>query len=78
MGPDGRQELLKQAANAQDIDTDRILPEGKKTPQQFSQQNGPVASAPLPAPASLDEAGNKTQGEDMRLISHEQAPQMRA
>lgn len=79
MGPDGRQELLKQAAHAQDIDTDRIIPEGKSAPQQPpSEMAPPSGRTPLPAPATLDAAGNRAQGEDTRLISHEEAPQMRA
>jgi hypothetical protein len=78
MGMDGRAELLKQAAHAQDIDTDRIIPEGPKPingenpPPQIGDNKGS-----LPAPATLDVAGNKAQGEDTRLISHEQTPQMR-
>lgn len=78
MGADGRQELLKQAAQAQDIDTDRILPEGKTEQLQLPQQGIPSEQFTQQSPATLDAAGNRAQGEDTRLISHEQAPQQAA
>jgi len=79
LGPDGRAELLRQSAEANDIDTSKLLPEENVNKQsQMPMQIPQGGSAPLPAAATLDAAGNMAQGEDTRLISHEQAPQMAA
>jgi hypothetical protein len=83
MGIEGRKELLLQAARANEIETDKIIPDNPamKNTQQ------PMAMLPAPqepgmngqpeGPASLDQAGNARQGEDFRTIPQDRVPQMR-
>jgi hypothetical protein len=75
MGMEGRRNLLEQAAKANELDTDKIFPEsaGMQPMSMDVPQGQPGEGGGPPAPASLDLAGNKTQGEDTRLISHEAA-----
>lgn len=78
LGTEGRAELLRQSAAANDIDTSRLLPEENDSKPQQQMMPPPGMGAPLPGAATLDAAGNMAQGEDSRLISHEAAPQQMA
>ena len=92
MGLEGRRNLLLQAAKANEIETDKVIPDRPPSPPQMPMQQpgmpmDPNAQSALPgvvppganppAPASLDASGGKSQGEDFRTIKQNEVPQMR-
>jgi len=81
MGIEGRRQLLLQTARANEIETDKIIPDSGPAMQMASpivQQAPPMLPAPgspPPSPANTDAAGNPTQGEDFRTIPQDRVVQ---